>query len=82
VDDKQRSPTSSAEKGFLMAKGKLVLECTLDKEINYHGQVSMLKDLFASLLMKGKITKTRAVVLDKSFQLGLNVIILFSNVIY
>jgi hypothetical protein len=58
VDDKQRSPTSSAEKGFLMAKGKLVLECTLDKEINYHGQVSMLKGLFASLLMKSKIAKS------------------------
>ena len=38
VDEKQRSPTSSAEKGFLMSKGKIVLECTLDKEINYHGQ--------------------------------------------
>lgn len=38
VDEKQRSPTSSAEKGFLMSKGKVVLECTLDKDINYHGQ--------------------------------------------
>ena len=38
VDEKQRSPTSSAEKGFLMSKGKIILECTLDKEMNYHGQ--------------------------------------------
>ena len=38
MDEKQRSPTSSAEKGFLMSKGKIILECTLDKEIYYHGQ--------------------------------------------
>ena len=37
-EDKQRSPTAKAEKGFLCAKGKLGLECTLDKEIFYHGQ--------------------------------------------
>ncbi len=38
VDEKIRSPTSSAEKGFLMSKGKIILECSLDKEIYYHGQ--------------------------------------------
>lgn len=38
VEEKQRSPTAKAEKGFLCAKGKLALECTLDKEIFYHGQ--------------------------------------------
>lgn len=38
MDEKIRSPTSSAEKGFLMSKGKIILECTLDKEIYYHGQ--------------------------------------------
>lgn len=38
AEEKQRSPTAKAEKGFMMAKGKLGLECTLDKEIFYHGQ--------------------------------------------
>jgi len=38
TDEKQRSPTATADKGFLCSKGKIVLECTLDKEIYYHGQ--------------------------------------------
>lgn len=35
---KQRSPTSTAEKGFMFGSGKLVLECSLDKEVYYHGE--------------------------------------------
>ena len=38
ADEKQRSPTAKADKGFLMAKGKVNLEVTLDREVNYHGQ--------------------------------------------
>jgi len=38
VDHKQRSPTSSAEKGFVFGSGKLVLEASLDKEVFYHGE--------------------------------------------
>ena len=37
-DEKQRSPTAKAEKGFLCSSGKLGLECTMDREISYHGQ--------------------------------------------
>merc|ERR1712223_276721 len=37
-DGTVRCPTAKAEKGFLCAKGKLGLECTLDKEVFYHGQ--------------------------------------------
>ncbi|TRY76389.1 hypothetical protein TCAL_02711 [Tigriopus californicus] len=38
INDKQRSPTATADKGFLCSKGKIVLECTLDREIFYHGE--------------------------------------------
>lgn len=37
-DEKVRSPTATADKGFLCSKGKIALECTLDKEVYYHGQ--------------------------------------------
>jgi len=37
-ESKQRSPTSTAEKGFLFGSGKLVLEASLDKEVYYHGE--------------------------------------------
>ncbi|XP_023327176.1 phosrestin-1 [Eurytemora carolleeae] len=37
-DIKQRSPTSTAEKGFVFGSGKIVLEANLDKEVFYHGQ--------------------------------------------
>jgi len=37
-DVKQRSPTSTAEKGFMFGSGKLSLECSLDKEVYYHGE--------------------------------------------
>jgi len=37
-DGTVRCPTAKADKGFLCAKGKLGLECTLDKEVFYHGQ--------------------------------------------
>merc|ERR1719483_151335 len=35
---KQRSPTSTAEKGFMFGSGKLVLEASLDREVYYHGE--------------------------------------------
>jgi len=38
MDEKQRSPTAKADKGFLCAKGKVNLEVSLDKEIHYHGE--------------------------------------------
>jgi len=34
---KLRSPTATAEKGFLTSKGKVQIEVSLDKEINLHG---------------------------------------------
>jgi len=37
-DMKQRSPTSTAEKGFVFGSGKVVLESNLDKEVFYHGE--------------------------------------------
>ena len=37
-DGKVRSPTATADKGFLCSKGKVILECTLDKEVYCHGQ--------------------------------------------
>jgi len=37
-DEKQRSPTAKADKGFFASKGKVLLECTLDKETFFHGQ--------------------------------------------
>jgi len=37
-DVKQRSPTSTAEKGFMFGSGKLVLEASLDREVYYHGE--------------------------------------------
>jgi len=38
TDVKQRSPTSTAEKGFMFGSGKLVLEASLDREVYYHGE--------------------------------------------
>lgn len=38
IDSKMRSPTASAEKGFMFGAGRLLLEATLDKEIFCHGQ--------------------------------------------
>jgi len=38
ADLKQRSPTSTAEKGFMFGSGRLVLEASLDKEVYYHGE--------------------------------------------
>ena len=35
---KLRSPTATAEKGFLTSKGKVQIEVSLDKEINMHGE--------------------------------------------
>jgi len=35
---KQRSPTATAEKGFVFGSGKVQLECNMDHEVNYHGQ--------------------------------------------
>ena len=35
---KQRSPTSTAEKGFMFGSGKLVVEASLDREVFYHGE--------------------------------------------
>lgn len=37
-DGAVRCPTAKAEKSFLFSKGKLGLECSLDKEVYYHGQ--------------------------------------------
>jgi len=37
-DIKQRSPTSTAEKGFVFGSGKVVVEASLDKEVFYHGE--------------------------------------------
>jgi len=37
-DMKERSPTSTAEKGFMFGSGKLVLEASLDKEVYCHGE--------------------------------------------
>jgi arrestin-2 len=37
-DVKQRSPTSTAEKGFMFGSGKLILEASLDREVYYHGE--------------------------------------------
>ena len=37
-DEKPRSPTAKADKGFFASKGKVLLECTLDKETYFHGQ--------------------------------------------
>eukprot|EP00088_Acartia_fossae_P007548 TRINITY_DN13551_c0_g1_i2.p1 TRINITY_DN13551_c0_g1~~TRINITY_DN13551_c0_g1_i2.p1 ORF type:complete len:400 (-),score=83.22 TRINITY_DN13551_c0_g1_i2:621-1820(-) len=37
-DVKQRSPTSTAEKGFVFGSGKVILEASLDKEVFYHGE--------------------------------------------
>ena len=37
-DEKTRSPTAKADKGFLASKGKVHMECTLDTETFYHGQ--------------------------------------------
>ena len=38
LDMKQRSPTSTAEKGFMFGSGKLVVEASLDREVFYHGE--------------------------------------------
>jgi len=38
TDLKQRSPTSTAEKGFMFGSGKLILEASLDREVYYHGE--------------------------------------------
>merc|ERR1711990_844485 len=38
LDTKQRSPTSTAEKGFMFGSGKLVVEASLDREVFYHGE--------------------------------------------
>eukprot|EP00090_Calanus_glacialis_P028990 TRINITY_DN46486_c0_g1_i1.p1 TRINITY_DN46486_c0_g1~~TRINITY_DN46486_c0_g1_i1.p1 ORF type:complete len:406 (-),score=100.14 TRINITY_DN46486_c0_g1_i1:476-1693(-) len=38
ADVKERSPTSTAEKGFMFGSGKLVLEASLDKEVYCHGE--------------------------------------------
>ena len=38
TDEKLRSPTATADKGFLCTKGTVILECTLDREIFYHGE--------------------------------------------
>merc|ERR1711936_426586 len=38
ADMKQRSPTSTAEKGFMFGSGKLVVEASLDREVFYHGE--------------------------------------------
>jgi len=35
---KDRSPTSTAEKGFMFGNGKLTVEASLDKELYYHGE--------------------------------------------
>jgi len=35
---KQRSPTSTAEKGFVFGSGKVQVEASLDKEVFYHGE--------------------------------------------
>jgi len=37
-DMKQRSPTSTAEKGFMFGNGKMILEASLDRELFYHGE--------------------------------------------
>merc|ERR1711953_834225 len=38
LDMRQRSPTSTAEKGFMFGSGKLVVEASLDREVFYHGE--------------------------------------------
>ena len=38
LDMKQRSPTSTAEKGFMFGSGKIALEANLDREVWYHGE--------------------------------------------
>ena len=35
---KQRSPTATAEKGFMFGSGKINLEVNLDREVWYHGE--------------------------------------------
>ena len=35
---KKRSPTSTAEKGFMFGSGKINLEASLDREVWYHGE--------------------------------------------
>ena len=38
TDEKQRAPTAKADKGFFGSSGKLIMECTMDRDIFYHGQ--------------------------------------------
>ena len=38
TDDKKRSPTATADKGFMCVAGKVSVECTLDREVYYHGE--------------------------------------------
>jgi len=38
LDMKKRSPTSTAEKGFMFGSGKINLEASLDREVWYHGE--------------------------------------------
>ena len=38
LDMKQRSPTATAEKGFMFGSGKINLEVNLDREVWYHGE--------------------------------------------
>ena len=37
-DLKQRSPTSTAEKGFMFGSGKIHIEANLEREVFYHGE--------------------------------------------
>ena len=43
TDDKRRSPTATADKGFMCVAGKVSVECTLDREVYYHGEELPIK---------------------------------------